>query len=40
LLAIDLDKDFIYVKGVAIASMFSLQPTSINSSEFDAEPAP
>jgi hypothetical protein len=35
LLTVDLDEDFIDVEGVAVTSMFSLQPTSINSSEFD-----
>jgi hypothetical protein len=35
LLTIDIDEDFIDVKGVTVTSMFSLQPTSINSSEFD-----
>jgi hypothetical protein len=36
LLAIDLYEDFIDVERVAIALMLSFQPTSINSSEFDA----
>ena len=36
LLAIDLDKDFIDVKGVAIPSVFSLQAACVNSSELDA----
>jgi hypothetical protein len=35
LLAVDLDEDFIDVERVTIASVFSLQPTSINSPEFD-----
>jgi hypothetical protein len=39
LLAVDLDEDFIDVERVTIASVFSLQPTSINSSEFDTPEA-
>ena len=35
LLAVDLDEDFIDVERIAIASVFSLKPTSINRSEFD-----
>tara|TARA_B110000238_G_scaffold152177_1_gene164315 strand:+ start:199 stop:465 length:267 start_codon:yes stop_codon:yes gene_type:complete len=35
LLTVYLDEDFIDVKCVTVTSMFSLQPTSINSSEFD-----
>ena len=36
LLAIDLDEYFINEKGVAIASVFSLQAAGINVAEFDA----
>ncbi|MGK0343350.1 MAG: hypothetical protein ACJAXW_003908 [Candidatus Azotimanducaceae bacterium] len=36
LLAIDFDKDFIDAKGVAVASVFSLQTASKNGSKFDA----
>ena len=36
LLAIDPDKDFINVEGIAVASMLSFQATSIDCSEFDA----
>ena len=35
LFAIDLHKDFIDEKGIAVASVFSLQPSSIYSTEFD-----
>ena len=40
LLAIDFDKDFIGIEGVAVTSVLSLQAAGINSSELDAEPAP
>jgi hypothetical protein len=40
LLTVYLDEDFIDVKGITVTSMSSLQPTSIDSSEFDTEPAP
>jgi len=36
LLSIDLDEDFINVKGVAIAPVLSLQSPGVNGSEFDA----
>ena len=36
LLAVDLDEDFIDVERVAIASVLSLQPACVNSSELDA----
>jgi hypothetical protein len=40
LLDVDLHKDLIDVKGVAIASVLSLQSAGINRTEFDPEPAP
>ena len=39
LLAIDLHKDFIDEKGIAIPSVLSFQSAGINGSELDAEPA-
>ena len=36
LLALDLDEDFIDEEGVAIATMATLQSSSVYSSEFDA----
>jgi hypothetical protein len=39
LLTVDLDKDFIDVKGVAIASVLSFQTTGVNSSKFDTPKA-
>jgi len=39
LLAVDFDEDFINVEGIAIASVFSLQPAYINGSELDAPEA-
>ena len=35
LFAIDLHEDFIDEKGIAVASVFSLQPSSLYSTEFD-----
>ena len=35
LFAIDLHEDFIDEKGIAVASVFSLQPSSVYSTEFD-----
>jgi hypothetical protein len=32
---VDLDEDFIDVKGIAIASVFSFQTTGINGTKFD-----
>ncbi len=40
LLAIDLDEDFIDVEGISVASVLPFQPSGINGSEFDTEPAP
>ena len=39
-LAIDLHEDFIDEEGVAVASVLSFESAGINSTEFDAEPAP
>jgi hypothetical protein len=35
MLAVDLDKDFINIEGITIASMLPLQSAGINRSEFD-----
>ena len=35
LLAVDFYEDFIYEKGIAVASVFSLQPSSVYSAELD-----
>jgi hypothetical protein len=40
LLAIDFDKDFINVDGVAIASLYPFQSAGINCTKSDAVPAP
>ena len=39
LLAIDFDEDFVDVQSIAIASVFSLQPSCVQSSEFDTPKA-
>jgi len=39
LFSIDLHEDFIDEKGIAVASVFSLQPSSVYSTEFDAPEA-
>ena len=33
--AVDLDEDFVDVKGVAVASVLSLQPTSVDGAKLD-----
>jgi hypothetical protein len=40
LLAVDFDEDFIDVKCVTTASVFSLQSPCINGAKLDVEPAP
>jgi hypothetical protein len=40
LFAIDFHEDFINVEDISVASMFTLQSTCIESTEFDAHPTP